>query len=73
MYLEPKKKQASRGLDKYIVGEDGESFHTICQRFAVREKSVRKLNGFSAGYVPREGDVIQLRPVSKLSKLWKRK
>ena len=73
VYLEPKKTQASRGLDKYIVGEEGESFHTICQRFAVREKSIRKLNHLSTGYVPREGDEILLRPASKFSKLWKRK
>ena len=73
VYLEMKKKQTVRGLDKYIVGEEGESFHTICQRFAVREKSIRKLNGLPASYEPREGDEILLRPESKLSKLWKKR
>ena len=72
VYLEPKKSHTVKGLDKYIVGEEGESFHAICQRFAVKEKSVRKLNGLSSGYVPREGDEILLRPVSKLGKLWKK-
>ena len=72
VYLEPKKKHTVKGLDQYIVGADGESFHAICQRFAVKEKSVRKLNGFSSGYEPREGDEILLRPVSKLGKVWKR-
>ena len=73
VYLEMKKKQTVRGLDKYIVGGEGESFHTICQRFAVREKSIRKLNGLPASYEPREGDEILLRPESKLSNLWKKR
>lgn len=73
VYLEPKKTKTVRGLDKYIVGEEGETFHAICQRFAVKEKSIRKLNGLPASYVPREGDEILLRPESKLKKLWKRK
>ena len=73
VYLEPKKSKTVRGLDKYIVGEEEESFHGICQRFAVKEKAIRKLNNLPAGYVPREGDEIILRPESKLSKLWKKR
>ena len=73
VYLEPKKSKTVRGLDKYIVGEEGETFHDICQRFAVKEKAIRKLNGLPAGYVPREGDELILRPASKLSKLWKKR
>lgn len=61
VYLQIKKKQAEKGLDKYIVEEDGESLRDICQRFAVRKKSIEKLNGFSAGHVLREGDTIILR------------
>lgn len=61
VYLQKKQKKAPAGLEKYIVGADGESLRQICQRFAVREKSIRKLNGFSADYVPREGDEILLR------------
>ena len=37
VYLEPKRSKTVRGLDKYIVGEEGETFHGICQRFAVSE------------------------------------
>ena len=73
VYLEPKKSKTVRGLDKYIVGEEGETFHAICQRFAVKEKAIRKLNGLPASYEPREGDEIVLRPESKLSKLWKKR
>ena len=73
VYLETKKSKTVRGLDKYIVGEEGETFHGICQRFAVKEKAIRKLNGLPASYVPREGDEIVLRPESKLKKLWKKR
>jgi len=55
------------------VGGEGETFHGICQRFAVKEKAIRKLNNLPAQYVPREGDEIILRPESKLSKLWKKR
>ena len=73
VYLEPKKKQTVRGLDKYVVGADGESLHAICHRFAVREKAIRKLNKLPSGYEPREGDVLLLRPETAFSKLWKKK
>ena len=61
VYLQMKKKQAEKGLDKYIVGEDGESLREICQRFAVRMKSVCKLNKFSPSHTLREGETILLR------------
>ena len=73
VYLEPKKNKTVRGLDKYIVGEEGESFHGICQRFAVKEKAIRKLNGLPAGYQPREGDELLLRPAPKFKLPWKKK
>ena len=61
VYLQPKKNQAEKGLEKYIVGDDSESLRDICQRFAVKMSSVLKMNGFSADYQPREGDTIILR------------
>ena len=56
-----KKKQAEKGLDKYIVEKDGENLRDICQRFAVRMSSIQKLNAFSSGHTLREGDTIILR------------
>ena len=73
VYLEPKKSKTVRGLDKYIVGEEGETFHGICQRFAVKEKAIRKLNGLPADYQPREGDELLLRPAPKFKLPWKKK
>ncbi len=72
VYLEAKKKMAAKGLDKYIVGKDGEKLRDIAQRFAVREKNLIKLNGLSAGEQLREGDELLLRPVRKRFRLWKR-
>ena len=61
VYLQMKKNQTRKGLDKYIVGEDGESLRDICQRFGVRMASISKLNGFTPDHVLREGDTILLR------------
>ena len=61
VYLGAKKKKAPKGLEMYIVSEDGESFHAICQRFAVKEKAILKLNGFTSPVELMEGDEIKLR------------
>ena len=61
VYLEAKKTHTPRGLELYIVEKDGEDFHAICQRFAVREKSIMKLNGLHAPVTLHEGDEIKLR------------
>ena len=61
VYLQAKKNQSQKGLDKFIVDEDGQSLRDICQRFGVKMSSVMKMNGFEEGYEPREGDTIVLR------------
>ena len=61
VYLQAKKKQAPKGLEMYIVSEDGEDFHAICQRFAVKEKAILKLNGWVLPVELLEGDEIKLR------------
>ena len=61
VYIQAKKKQSEKGLDMHIVDEDSGSLRDICQRFGVRMESVRKLNGLSRDYEPREGDTILLR------------
>ena len=65
VYIQQKKNQAEKGLDKYIVETDGENLRDICQRFAVKMSSVCKMNGFSAGHALREGDTIILRKPGK--------
>ena len=61
VYLQSKKNQTRKGLDKYIVERDGESLRDICQRFGVKQKSIQKLNGFAPSHSLREGDTILLR------------
>ena len=68
VYLQPKKKEAAKGLEKYIVGGPDEDFREICQRFGVKMSSVRKMNGLPTNYVPREGDELALRKVAARKK-----
>ena len=65
VYLQAKKSQSEKGLDKYIVDEDGQSLRDICQRFGVKMSSVCKMNGITPEYVLREGDTIVLRGKKK--------
>jgi len=61
VYIQAKKSQTEKGLDKYIVETDGENLRDICQRFAVKMSSIIALNDFENGHVLREGDTILLR------------
>ena len=61
VYLQAKKKQTRKGLDKYIVEQDGESLRDICQHFGVKKSAIVKLNAFSSTHKLREGDTILLR------------
>ena len=60
VYLQRKKRQAAYGMEMYVFSA-GETLRDVCQRFAVREKNIVKLNGLPEGYVPAEGDRILLR------------
>ena len=68
VYLQAKKNQSEKGLDKFIVEDDSQTLWDICQRFGVKMSSVRKMNGFDAGYQPSEGDTILLRGKRKIKK-----
>ena len=61
VYVRSKKNRAARGVDKYVVGSDGEQLRDICQRFGVKLSSVLKRNGFASQQSLREGDTIVLR------------
>jgi hypothetical protein len=61
VYLEAKKRKAPVGLEMYIVAEDGENFHSICQRFAVKESAIRMLNRLDSEPQLFEGDILKLR------------
>ena len=61
VYLKKKKKDSKKGLDKYVVDQEGETLWEICQRFAVQQKEIEKINGFKKDHVLHEGDMIYLR------------
>lgn len=60
VYLQKKKKQAVKGLEMHVI-EEGETLRGIAQRYAVRVKSLCKLNGLEKEDMIREGDIIRLR------------
>lgn len=49
VYIQAKKNRAPKGLEKYIVGEDGESLREISQRFAVKMRSIERRNKLKKG------------------------
>ena len=60
VYLQPKKSRAARQVDKYVA-EGGESLRDIAQRYAVKLKSLMKLNNIYDGRELHEGEMILLR------------
>ena len=60
VYLQKKKKQAAKGLEKHVV-EEGDSLRAISQRYGVRLKNLYKMNALTDGDVLRPGDIIKLR------------
>lgn len=62
VYLQTKKTQAPKGIDKYIVGPDERiTLRDIAQKYGVKESSLRSINKFGSTYIPLEGDTILLR------------
>lgn len=61
VYISPKKGQAVEGMDKCIVEDGDVTLRDIAQKYAVRMKSIARLNGFEEGHVLREGDTVLLR------------
>ena len=61
IYLQLKKRQAARGMSKYVVGDGGETLRDISQRFGVRLQALCRLNSLQPECVPLEGDTIMLR------------
>lgn len=62
VYLQLKKSQTKRGLDKYISDEGGETLYELSQRFGVKLKDLCKMNDLGRDYVTKPGDELDLRP-----------
>ncbi len=61
VYIQSKKNQATRGLEKYISDEGGETLRDLSQRFGIKLKSLCKMNLCSPEKVTIAGDEIKLR------------
>lgn len=60
IYLEKKKKESARHLDKHVV-EEGETMYELSQRYAVQLKYLYKYNHMKQGQEPAPGSIINLR------------
>lgn len=61
VYIKAKKSRTQKGLDMYIVQEDGEDLRSICQRFGVRTSSVRRRNKLEKNEILVKDEEIRLR------------
>ena len=60
IYLKGKKKKAAKSYTVYVV-RDGDSMHSISQKYGIRLKNLYKMNRKEADYVPEVGDRLRLR------------
>ena len=60
IYLKAKKKKAPKQYNVYIV-KDGDSMHTISQKYGIRLKNLYKMNRKDGDYIPEVGDRLRLR------------
>lgn len=65
VYLSPKKREAVKGMDKYIVDEEGVTLWDIAQKYAVKLSSIMRMNAYGPDVVLREGDTVLLRRPGK--------
>lgn len=61
IYLQPKKRKAAAGIEKYVVEGDSESLRNISQRFAVKLERLCKMNGMKKDQILTDGEIILLR------------
>ena len=60
IYLKKKNKKAQKPYEEYVV-RDGDSMHSISQKFGIRLKNLYKMNKCDEDYVPEVGTRLRLR------------
>ena len=60
VYVEAKKRESARNLDKHVV-EEGETMRGLAQRYAVKMKKLYQYNAMSPGTEPEPGTILNLR------------
>ena len=63
VYLESKKRESAKGLEKHVV-EEGETMRELSQRYAVKLKKLYQYNGMASGDEPEPGAILNLRKPS---------
>lgn len=61
IYLCRKNTKVSRKAERWHTVEDGESMHTISQKYGIRMKYLYSINKKQYSYIPKAGDSIKLR------------
>jgi len=59
VYLEAKKRESDRNLEKHVV-EEGETMRSLAQRYAVKMKMLYKYNNLRPGAEPEPGTILLL-------------
>ena len=60
VYVEAKKRESAKNLDKHVV-EEGETMRGLAQRYAVKMKKLYQYNAMSPGTEPEPGTILNLR------------
>lgn len=60
IYLQPKRKKASKEFTEYVV-QEGDSIYGIAQKYAIRSGHLRRKNGLARGEEPKPGTKLKLR------------
>ena len=60
VYVEAKKRESARNLDKHVV-EEGETMRDLAQRYAVKMKKLYQYNSMKPGTEPEPGTILNLR------------
>lgn len=60
IYLKEKHKKAAKPYTYYVV-KDGDSMHSIAQKYGIRLKSLYRMNRKPGDYIPEVGDRLRLR------------
>ena len=60
VYVEDKKRESARNLDKHVV-EEGETMRDLAQRYAVKMKKLYQYNAMRPGTEPEPGTILNLR------------
>ncbi len=66
LYIEPKRDKAETGIEYHIAAE-GETMYMISQKYGVKLKSLREMNGIAEGSEPSSGQKIWLQGIKPVN------